>query len=262
MEVNRFKNSFSANIFRNKYAQGPGDTWDALSERLVEDVCGTRWGTQPKLMSDDERKQLVEIIKTQKFLPGGRYLYYAGRPFKAYNNCFSGDTKLLTSNGWVRFDSVVGEEVYVVSPIDGQFKPATMYKHGIQDVYEYTFAPVRGKSKIEYRIKATENHRWLLKSGIMTEELKVGDVVPAFEGIAQLETTSLRVESREEQGFCHGFVFGDGNVNGQLRLCAEKDVAYLDILSKWGKVTYPDNYDNRTLLSIYYTHITHRFVSF
>jgi len=88
MEINRFKNEFSEDIFRRKYAQGPGDTWDALVDRLVEDVCGTRWGTQPKLMSDDERKQLSTYIKEMKFMPGGRYLYYAGRSFKAYNNCY------------------------------------------------------------------------------------------------------------------------------------------------------------------------------
>jgi ribonucleotide reductase alpha subunit len=39
-------------------------------------------------MSDNERKQLVEYIKEMKFIPGGRYLYYAGREYKAYNNCY------------------------------------------------------------------------------------------------------------------------------------------------------------------------------
>lgn len=88
MEHNRFKNSFAANIFRLKYANNPGDTWDDLADRVVEDVCGTRWGTERALMSDSDRKDLVEMIKTMKFIPGGRYLYYAGREFKAYNNCY------------------------------------------------------------------------------------------------------------------------------------------------------------------------------
>jgi ribonucleoside-diphosphate reductase alpha chain len=88
MIVERFKTTFAKNIFQQKYAQGPSDTWDALAERLVEDVCGSRWGTQPVLMSTDERKQLAECIKEMKFVPGGRYLYYAGRPYKAYNNCY------------------------------------------------------------------------------------------------------------------------------------------------------------------------------
>lgn len=88
MEQRRFKNSFAENIFRLKYAQGNNDTWDNLAERLVEDVCGTRWGALPPLMSNTDRHQLVEYIKEMKFMPGGRYIYYAGRQFKAYNNCY------------------------------------------------------------------------------------------------------------------------------------------------------------------------------
>jgi ribonucleoside-diphosphate reductase alpha chain len=86
--IERFKTSFAETIFRQKYAQGPNDSWDALADRLVEDVCGTRWGTQPALMSDSDRRELAEHIKNMRFLPGGRYLYYAGRPYKAYNNCY------------------------------------------------------------------------------------------------------------------------------------------------------------------------------
>jgi len=88
MQVNRFKTQFAENIFRNKYAQGPNDTWDALADRLVEDVCGSRGGTLPILMSDNDRRELAQHIKEMRFLPGGRYLYYAGRPYKAYNNCY------------------------------------------------------------------------------------------------------------------------------------------------------------------------------
>jgi ribonucleoside-diphosphate reductase alpha chain len=86
--IERFKTPFAETIFRNKYAQGPNDSWDALAERLVEDVCGTRWGTQPVLLSQSDQRELVEHIKHMRFLPGGRYLYYAGRPYKAYNNCY------------------------------------------------------------------------------------------------------------------------------------------------------------------------------
>ena len=88
MEINRFKNSFSETIFRQKYAQGPSDTWDALVDRLIEDVCGTRQGTVQALMSKEDRSQLAQFMKEMKILAGGRYLYYAGRPYKAYNNCY------------------------------------------------------------------------------------------------------------------------------------------------------------------------------
>lgn len=88
MQVNRFKTQFAENIFRHKYAQGPNDTWDALADRLVEDVCGSRGGTLPVLLSDSDRRELAQHIKEMRFLPGGRYLYYAGRPYKAFNNCY------------------------------------------------------------------------------------------------------------------------------------------------------------------------------
>jgi ribonucleoside-diphosphate reductase alpha chain len=88
MEQQRFKTSFAESIFRSKYAQGPNDSWDALADRIVEDVCGTRNGTTNRLLGEGDCKELAELIKTQKFIPGGRYLYYAGRPYKAYNNCY------------------------------------------------------------------------------------------------------------------------------------------------------------------------------
>lgn len=86
--MSEFRNTFAENVFRFKYAQGPGDTWSKLADRLVEDVCGTREGTTQVLLSEGDRKQLAQYIKDFKFLPGGRYLYYAGRPYKAYNNCY------------------------------------------------------------------------------------------------------------------------------------------------------------------------------
>lgn len=88
MQINRFKNSFSENIFKNKYAQGPDDTWDALADRLVNDVCGTRGGTDRALMSQEDRDQLAQYIKEFKFVAGGRYLWYAGRKNSYFNNCF------------------------------------------------------------------------------------------------------------------------------------------------------------------------------
>ena len=88
MQTKRFKTELAETVFRNKYAQGPNDTWDALAERLVEDVCGGRWGKERRLMGESDRAQLTQYIKEFKFIPGGRYLYYAGRPYKAYNNCY------------------------------------------------------------------------------------------------------------------------------------------------------------------------------
>ena len=79
-----FRTELGRNIFYNKYAFSGTDTWNALANRLVDDVCG---GDNP-ILSRQRRKELVELIDSKKFIPGGRYLYYAGRPLHAWNNCY------------------------------------------------------------------------------------------------------------------------------------------------------------------------------
>ncbi len=83
-----FKTQFAEQIFRTKYANGPSDDWGALAERVVEDVCGSQGGKLPLLMNDSDRKELVEHIKSFRFVPGGRYLFYSGRPAHYWNNCY------------------------------------------------------------------------------------------------------------------------------------------------------------------------------
>jgi ribonucleoside-diphosphate reductase alpha chain len=39
-------------------------------------------------MSVEDKTQLTRYIAELKFIPGGRYLYYAGRPNKFFNNCY------------------------------------------------------------------------------------------------------------------------------------------------------------------------------
>ena len=97
---NRFKTSFSENIWKQKYSQGTNDSWDALAERVVEDVCGTRWGKDHALMSDGDRAQLTEYIKEMKYVPGGRYIFYSGRPNSFFNNCFLLRAEFDTREEW------------------------------------------------------------------------------------------------------------------------------------------------------------------
>jgi len=83
-----FKTDLGKNIFYNKYAQGSSDSWSNLAIRLVDDVCGTQGGKLHPILSKDERDELTNCIINMQFIPGGRYLYYAGRPIHAWNNCF------------------------------------------------------------------------------------------------------------------------------------------------------------------------------
>ena len=76
-----FRSKFSEDIFKQKYSHHNCETWDALASVLVDDVCQT-------YMTKDEKEELKRIITDLKFIPGGRYLYYAGRDNKFFNNCY------------------------------------------------------------------------------------------------------------------------------------------------------------------------------
>lgn len=81
-----FRSQLSETIFNNKYAHQGAETWDALVNTLVEGVCGDTG--DGRSMSKDERDTLKRYMREMKFLPGGRYLYYAGRAKPFYNNCY------------------------------------------------------------------------------------------------------------------------------------------------------------------------------
>ena len=88
-----FRSKFSEDIFNQKYKHEGAETWDALSKTLVEDVCCDH-------MSTNDKDQLIEYIQTMKFIPGGRYLYYAGRPNKFFNNCYLLKAEEDTREDW------------------------------------------------------------------------------------------------------------------------------------------------------------------
>ena len=229
-----FRTTFSHNIFRQKYAQGRSDTWADVADRVVQDVTG---GREP-LLKKSERDDLKDDIVKMRFIPGGRYLYYGGRSFHGWNNCFAGHHKVLTRDGMVRLDSLdEGQEIDIYSPESQQYEKATAHYRGEQDVQEITFANVRGRSSKTWKITATPNHRWVLLKGGSTTNIKIGDVIPA--GVVHYEETS-------RDAFIHGLVFADGNSHGQnlngefihqLRLCGSKNI-YVNAFASY-KITYP-----------------------
>jgi ribonucleoside-diphosphate reductase alpha chain len=76
-----FRTEFSENIFNYKYKHENAEDWEKLSHTLIDDVCRN-------YLSEDEKNLLKEMHTNMEFIAGGRYLYYCGRPFKAFNNCY------------------------------------------------------------------------------------------------------------------------------------------------------------------------------
>jgi len=95
-----FRSKFSEDIFNLKYAHTGCDTWEQLSRVLVEDVCGDLRAGEHPLMRKEERQELQKFITELKFVPGGRYIYYAGRDRRFYNNCFLLSAEEDTREDW------------------------------------------------------------------------------------------------------------------------------------------------------------------
>lgn len=76
-----FRTGFSESTFNLKYKHEGAENWEELSRTLVKDVCRDA-------ISKEDQEELIAMHASMKFIAGGRYLYYAGRPNKYFNNCY------------------------------------------------------------------------------------------------------------------------------------------------------------------------------
>lgn len=88
-----FRSQFSESIFNAKYAHQGAETWDELCHTLITEVCDG-------YLTKDEVWQLIDYMSRMLFIPGGRYLYYAGRPNPFYNNCYLLRSEQDTREDW------------------------------------------------------------------------------------------------------------------------------------------------------------------
>lgn len=77
-----------------KYQHRLAEDWEQLASTLANHVCGG-------LLSENAVEKIAHIIGQKKFIPGGRYLYYAGRPTAFFNNCFAMGVE-DTREGWAK----------------------------------------------------------------------------------------------------------------------------------------------------------------
>lgn len=88
-----FRTPLAETIFRNKYMHEGCETWPKLARTCVTDVC-------EGLMTRDECDTLTRYIAEMKFIPAGRYLYYAGREAHYWNNCYALRAEADTREDW------------------------------------------------------------------------------------------------------------------------------------------------------------------
>jgi ribonucleoside-triphosphate reductase len=138
---------------------------------------------------------------------------------KAIHNCFSSNTEFVTSNGLRKFSDFSDGDNVVVLDKDGCWREATVHQYGKQEMFDVTFKSGR-REKI---VTCTSNHRWILKNGEVTTNLKVGDSL-----IGLVDSTNLNNPTTYDECnmFSIGFLIGDGcdhDNSHQIRLCGRKN---------------------------------------
>lgn len=91
--MNVFRSDYAEELFQRKYAHEGCETWEKLAWTTAHDICS---GLLPK----DTVEYIYRCIASMKFIPGGRYLYYAGRQAKYVNNCYLFKSTEDTREGW------------------------------------------------------------------------------------------------------------------------------------------------------------------
>ena len=76
-----FSSKFANDIYLQKYSMDGAEKWADTCRRVVTNVCG-------QLIDTKTQECIIKLMVERKFIPGGRYLYSAGRPLHQVNNCF------------------------------------------------------------------------------------------------------------------------------------------------------------------------------
>lgn len=226
---------FAKEIFKRTYAFTDSETWEQCAERVS------------RFLARDAKQEAAffKVISERKFIPGGRYLYSAGRELPQLNNCLNGDTEVLTRGGIKPISELVGRHTLLTQQNGrSQWVDAEIRCFGKQPL----FRVVVQRGAIQKVIYATADHGWMVSvkgsnddihrvttmqlldkgynlAGGTAPSYKVGKVVPSVVGIQ------------------HGVWFGDGTKTPSchvnfIRLCGDKNRELLQYFNGY-QVTYP-----------------------
>lgn len=243
-EVLRKSNTTDQSIF--ELLSGTSDYWNNENANKNPKTVTTQRDYIAGITSTDITKRFLldkDIVKAHE---EGIIHFHDADYFAqaALHNCFSIDTKFITSMGVKSFrDFKEGEEVLVPTHT-GEWKRGIVKKYGKQELYKYTFKRGNSKEKVIY---ATENHRWILKDGSITTDLKIGDWLIKTPIIADIDFDTATLG--EKQLWCKGFAYGDGQYckgwgGTKIRLCGYKNKYRANFISAGYSYTVPPNFKN------------------
>ncbi len=150
------------------------------------------------------------------------------------HNCVDRNTQIVTNVGIRSFQNFTDGEKITVLAGDGVWRPATARCYGHKRVQTVELEYNSSKNiKDKVIVKCTKDHRWYLKDGSVTTNLKVGDQLVQLPKMK--EFNNFKIESKEDaEMWCLGFIIGDGCDHAeytQVLLCDNK-CQYSEIFDK------------------------------
>lgn len=150
-------------------------------------------------------------------------------------NCFDKYTRFITNKGVKAFADFNDGDVVVVPTHTGEWKNATVRCYGKQKLRSMFLKRSPRSTPVE--IKCTDNHRWILRNGLVTTNIKVGDKLFKTPVIADIEWDDMTADEKlwtvvdikdnyyEDEVWClevednHSFILEGGIVTGNCCLC-------------------------------------------
>lgn len=226
--------------FVSRYARYDKDkkrreTWDEAVER-VKQMHLRRY---PQVREDIE--WAFARVSERRAVGSQRALQFGGRPIESKHarlyNCLAKETNFITSQGVRSFVDFKDGDECVVLTHRGNWKRAVVRCYGKQKLHRITIS--RGHAK--YRVRATNNHRWLLKDGTISQDISEQDQLMFAPNIAG-KFVYEESNPLERLYWAYGYIYGDGtslkDSQGEykyshVRLCGEK-VKYLERFQELG----------------------------
>lgn len=228
-------------------AKGRYETW----EEAVDRVMTMHGNFYSHVLSPDLAPYFTKAIDAYKgklVLGAQRALQFGGDQIIKHQmrmyNCLNLETRFLTSEGMKSFLDFEDGDSCIVETHKNNWKKAIVRYHGKQQTFNIV---LRNKSSVK-TVRATKDHRWILKDGSVTTNLKLGDSLYQYQTNYFNDFVWETATPQEQLYWCYGYVYGDGSVgtsslasgNGQgkpyskVRLCGPEVERYLHRFESFG----------------------------
>lgn len=238
-------------VYKRTYARpltedpaGPSEEFYQTIERVVNGIfsyqknhCKANFLPWSEDKAQRTAKKMFQSMWEFKFLPPGRGLWSIGTSHierhggASANNCFSWETKILTSEGVKSIGSLLNQNP-VIMTTNGKWIKAPIKSFGKQRIYELTIR----RSGIDKVIRTTSDHRWFVQDKRKTyrddgfREVLTKDLKPEVHRLQYCFGQGIKEINPSYYGITHGITYGDGSMPYEIEgssafiiLCGDKN---------------------------------------